>query len=196
MTMAKKSSTARQNAARRTQVATRTTGAVLVRPENQNSASTATESVPAARASGVALADAPTTTQASAAPSATSRVAPQASQPVKLAPKPAATPTRATTLVAKPTPPTLPAKPTAPTRSTAQAGATSAAASAAQRGQRGMTREQANRLARARATQRTRAANLITPEHFNYVLTDLRLIVVVAVLFTIALIVLHFALPQ
>lgn len=59
-----------------------------------------------------------------------------------------------------------------------------------------MTREQANRLARARATQRTRTAHLINPEHFNYVLTDLRLILAVAVLFTVALIVLHFVLPQ
>ena len=51
-------------------------------------------------------------------------------------------------------------------------------------------------MARARATQRSRTANLINPEHFNYVLGDLRLILAVAVLFAIVLIVLRFALPQ
>lgn len=90
---------------------------------------------------------------------------------------------------------------TTPTRPGGQSGtparqAPAQAAGAAQRGPRGMTREQANRLARARATQRTRTANLINPEHYNYVLTDLRLILAVAALFAILLVVLHFVLPQ
>ena len=57
-------------------------------------------------------------------------------------------------------------------------------------------REQATRLARARATQRARVANMISPEHYSYVLTDLRLILSVAAAFAIILIVLHFVLPQ
>jgi hypothetical protein len=35
---------------------------------------------------------------------------------------------------------------------------------------------QASRVARARVTQRARTANLITPEHYSYVINDLKLI--------------------
>ncbi len=57
-------------------------------------------------------------------------------------------------------------------------------------------REQEVRLARARATQRARVANMISPEHYSYVLGDLRLILGVAAVFVVILIVLHFTLPQ
>ncbi|MGH2517447.1 MAG: hypothetical protein ACRDHP_17495 [Ktedonobacterales bacterium] len=53
---------------------------------------------------------------------------------------------------------------------------------------------QASRVARARATQRARAANVITPQHYAYVLKDLRLIAALAVAMFAIIIVLHFVL--
>ena len=41
---------------------------------------------------------------------------------------------------------------------------------------RAATKAQASRVARARVTQRARTANLITPEHYSYVINDLKLI--------------------
>lgn len=58
------------------------------------------------------------------------------------------------------------------------------------------TRTQAARVARARATQRARTANLITPEHYGYVINDLKLIAALAVTMFAIIIVLHFVLPQ
>ena len=55
---------------------------------------------------------------------------------------------------------------------------------------------QAARVARARAAQRARAANLISPTHYSYVLNDLKLIVTLAVLMFTVIIILHFALPS
>ncbi len=57
-------------------------------------------------------------------------------------------------------------------------------------------RVQANRVARARATQRARTANLISPEHYGYVINDLKLIAALAVTMFAIIIVLHFVLPQ
>jgi hypothetical protein len=54
---------------------------------------------------------------------------------------------------------------------------------------------QAVRIARARAVQRARSANLVTPEHYSYVIRDLKLIAVLASLMVLTLIVLHFTLP-
>ena len=56
------------------------------------------------------------------------------------------------------------------------------------------TRAQSSRVARARATQRARAANVITPEHYSYVLKDLRLIAALAVAMFAVIVVLHFVL--
>lgn len=53
---------------------------------------------------------------------------------------------------------------------------------------------QAARVARARATQRARIANMITPEHYSYVLNDLKLIAALAVSMFAVIIVLHFVL--
>lgn len=53
---------------------------------------------------------------------------------------------------------------------------------------------QASRVARARATQRARAANIITPEHYAYVLKDLRLIAALAGTMFLVIIILHFVL--
>lgn len=57
-------------------------------------------------------------------------------------------------------------------------------------------RAQASRVARARATQRARTANLINPEHYGYVINDLKLIAALAVTMFAIIIVLHFVLPQ
>lgn len=57
-------------------------------------------------------------------------------------------------------------------------------------------RTQATRVARARATQRARSANMINPEHYGYVIKDLRLIATLAVAMFAIIIVLHFVLPQ
>ncbi|HLZ25493.1 MAG TPA: hypothetical protein VKQ30_25500 [Ktedonobacterales bacterium] len=55
-------------------------------------------------------------------------------------------------------------------------------------------RTQASRVARARATQRARAASIITPEHYSYVLKDLRLIAGLALAMFLIIVVLHFVL--
>lgn len=55
-------------------------------------------------------------------------------------------------------------------------------------------RTQANRIARARATQRARTAYQITPEHYSYVLRDLRLTAALAALMFSVIIILHFVL--
>jgi hypothetical protein len=55
-------------------------------------------------------------------------------------------------------------------------------------------REQAARMARARATQRARAANLIIPENYKYVIHDLRLTGILAALMFAVIVVLHFVL--
>jgi hypothetical protein len=62
--------------------------------------------------------------------------------------------------------------------------------------QQQVTRAQAARVARARATQRARSANVITPEHYGYVRQDLRLIATLAVGMFAIIIILHFVLPQ
>jgi hypothetical protein len=55
---------------------------------------------------------------------------------------------------------------------------------------------QAARVARARATQRARTANLISPTNYSYVLNDLKLIAGLAVAMFAVIIILHFALPS
>ncbi len=196
--MAKKSSAARQAAAQRTQSAAKTGGAVLVRPQQQGAgaesgaATTGAQASAPTRTPGVALADAPT------------RVAPPAKSALSAGVKSsvvskAKTPQPPPAAIVRP--PKSAMSLTLPTRGAGQTGAAARpapapAATNASRGARNSAREQATRLARARATQRTRAANLITPEHYKYVLTDLRLIGAVAILFAVFLIVMHFVLPQ
>ena len=51
-------------------------------------------------------------------------------------------------------------------------------------------------MARARATQRARAANLIVPENFKYVVHDLRLTGALAILMFAVIVVLHFVLSS
>ena len=54
---------------------------------------------------------------------------------------------------------------------------------------------QAARVARARATQRARAANLINPKNYSYVRNDLKLIAGLAIAMFAVIIILHFTLP-
>lgn len=54
---------------------------------------------------------------------------------------------------------------------------------------------QAVRIERAKSAQRARAANLITPEHYTYVLKDMRLIGALAFVMFLVIVVLHFVLP-
>ena len=51
-------------------------------------------------------------------------------------------------------------------------------------------------LARGPATQRARAVNVITPEHYSYVLNDLKLIGALALGMFAVILVLHFTLPS
>ncbi len=101
--------------------------------------------------------------------------------PKAVAPKPAAAkPAAAKPAAAKP----AAAKP-----------ATSAAAAAA-RPNAGGAREQNQRVARARAVQRARQANLISAENYSYVLGDLKLVFALAVSAFAVLIALTFVLPH
>jgi hypothetical protein len=84
-----------------------------------------------------------------------------------------------------------PAKPAAPKPAAAKPVASTARPQA-----NTTTREQNQRLARARATQRARQANLISAEHYSYVLGDLKLIVALAVSALVVLIALTFVLPH
>ncbi len=87
------------------------------------------------------------------------------------------------------------AKPAAPAAKSATPAAKSATP-AARPGTAVSTREQNLRLARARATQAARTKNLITPEHYAYVLGDLKLVVGLAVTAFAVLIALTFVLPH
>ncbi len=49
---------------------------------------------------------------------------------------------------------------------------------------------QASRVARARVTQRARTANLVTPEHYSYVINDLKLIAGLVISMVLVIIVL------
>lgn len=72
----------------------------------------------------------------------------------------------------------------------------SAAAAAASRQSAVSGREQQVRLARARATQQARRANLIAAENYAYVLGDLKLVAGLAITAFVVLIALTFVLPH
>ena len=74
--------------------------------------------------------------------------------------------------------------------------ATSTATAAAARPSAGGAREQNQRVARARAVQRARQANLISAENYSYVLGDLKLVVALALSAFAVLIALTFVLPH
>ncbi|HKW23439.1 MAG TPA: hypothetical protein VJO13_18805, partial [Ktedonobacterales bacterium] len=56
------------------------------------------------------------------------------------------------------------------------------------------SREQERRVARAKEMRRIREANMVTAEHYRYVLLDLRLTGILAALMFTVIIVLHFVL--
>lgn len=119
-----------------------------------------------------------------ATPPATMAKKPAAEKPVseKRAPTtPVATRPRAPEITTRP-------KPAATRPQTSQQQTQPAPGSAA-------AKAQAVRIARARAVQRARTANLVTPEHYSYVARDLKLIAVLACAMVVVLIVLHFTLP-
>lgn len=147
------------------------------------------------RAPGAQPASAPETPSASnvvadtAAPTATataSRAAATASRPAA-----ATSGERKAAVAERPAPKPAAAKPAAPKPAAARPVASTARPQA-----NTSTREQNQRLARARATQRARQANLISAEHYSYVLGDLKLIVALAVGALVVLLALTFVLPH
>lgn len=179
--MAKKSTATRQQSTppRRPQTA-RSSNVTLVRAPGAAStekSTTASRSTPEA---GTTQASAPATGAGNKPVLET----PRAEKPVTQKPAPSAP------AVVRPRAPEISTRPkgAAPRTQPNQQPSQPAAGSAA-------TKAQAVRAARARAVQRARAANLVTPEHFAYVIRDLRLIAVLACAMVIVLIVLHFALP-
>jgi len=154
----------------------------------------ATSSATLVRAPGAQPASAPET------PSASNVVADTAAPTAAATPSGAATASRPATasgerqaaVVERPAAPKpTPAKPAA-----AKPAAAKPVASTARPQANTTTREQNQRLARARATQRARQANLISAEHYSYVLGDLKLIVALAVSALVVLIALTFVLPH
>ncbi len=152
------------------------------------------------RASTATLVRAPGSAAPSESPSAANIVAETrpgapARQPAAR-PAPSARPTERKAAVAERPAPPKPAapQPTAPQAATPQPAAS--ATPAARKPAPTPTREQNQRLARARATQRARQANLISAEHYSYVLGDLKLVLALALSALVVLIALTFVLPH
>jgi hypothetical protein len=147
----------------------------------------------AARSSGAARR--PQTTAKSAPRQATLVRAPGAGAPT---PATAGSPERPS--AQKPLATSIPratAAPASPAKATAKPTATPTAARPAARGPgpaTGAVRMQANRVARAQATQRARAAHQISAENYAYVLNDLRLTGILAAAMFLVIIILHFVL--
>lgn len=112
------------------------------------------------------------------------------------APRPATAPAAAA--LAKPSAAAVASKPAtaAPKPAAAKPAAPKPAAPTARPQANASTREQNQRLARARATQRARQANLISASNYSYVLGDLKLVVALAVSAFVILIALTFVLPH
>lgn len=152
-------------------------------------AQAARRSQTAARSQNVALVRAPGADAASAAPD--TAVATGASAPTSTTPKPSASIASA--------PRTSPSASKSATRTaTATRAATASAKPAAKPAATSQgayaSREQERRVARAREMRRIREANMVTAEHYRYVLHDLRLTGILAALMFTVIIVLHFVL--
>lgn len=205
--MAKKSHTGHRPAPQQAKGAARkpqapagaASSATLVRPPSlTDSAPVSSASAPATPSASNVVADTPVATSSAAKSAAKSASSSGAARPV--APKPAAAATvrrgavaeRPAATATSPAP-----KPAAP-KAAAPKPAAAAPKPAAPRPQATAisTREQNQRLARARATQRARQANLISAESYSYVLGDLKLIVGLAVSALIVLVALTFVLPH
>ena len=205
--MAKKSHTGHRPAPQQAKGAARkpqapagaASSATLVRPPSlTDSAPVSSASAPATPSASNVVADTPVATPSAAKSAAKSASSSGAARPV--APKPAAAATVSRGAVAErpAATATSPApKPAAP-KAAAPKPAAAAPKPAAPRPQATAisTREQNQRLARARATQRARQANLISAESYSYVLGDLKLIVGLALSALIVLVALTFVLPH
>lgn len=150
-------------------------GAHLVRP------GAATATAPRAAASGTATLERPAPARVAPA-----RVAPPvskapAAKPVAPKPAPIAKAPAANTAAPKP----AAAKP-APVAATAPRAAQPAAPA----------RVSETRIQRATATRARRVESIVTPEHYGYVLKDLRLTFALALIMFTVIVVLHFVLPS
>lgn len=135
-----------------------------------------TRRAPAAKGNAATLVRAPGAASAAATGPVT-RDTSQVAAPSATLSAPARAATRPAFAVTKPTRPAPPAAPAAPAAARPQS-----------------SREQATRIARARATQRARTANIVAPDHYSYVISDLRLTAALAVVMFLIIIVLHFVL--
>ena len=205
--MAKKSHTGHRPAPQQAKGAARkpqapagaASSATLVRPPSlTDSAPVSSASAPATPSASNVVADTPVATPSAAKSAAKSASSSGAARPVAPKPAAAATARRAAVAERPAATATSPApKPAAP-KAAAPKPAAAAPKPAAPRPQATAisTREQNQRLARARATQRARQANLISAESYSYVLGDLKLIVGLAVSALIVLVALTFVLPH
>jgi hypothetical protein len=87
------------------------------------------------------------------------------------------------------------AHPRVPEVTKAPSGNKSAPSRTAENAARPAGKSQVNRIARAQASQRARAAGQVSPEQYSYVKYDLRLIGVLAAAMFLFMIILHFLLP-
>ena len=191
--MPKKSTTARQaHAARRSQT--------TARPSQGNARSQHVELVrpptaqtPAADAT-VSASDTPVTKTPPTAPKPTT----SAAERVKTSTQPAAHAKSAAsaTRTATATRPAAGARPAAKaaTPSATKSATASAPKPAAQPQGAHAVREQERRIARAKEMRRIRNANVVTAEHFRYVIQDLRMTAILAVAMFTVIIILHFVL--
>ena len=164
--MPKKSTVARQaHAARRSQTAARSQNVALVRAPGVGVSSDTSTADPVAASS--------STTSATTEKSASSVATAPASRPASSASKSA---TRTATAARPATSAKPAAKPVA-----------------ASQGQHAV-REQEKRVARAREMRRVRQANVVTAEHYRYVIHDLRLTGILAAAMFAVIVVLHFVL--
>lgn len=162
--MAKKST-----AARKTQAARRAQTA-------QRTQNVALVRAPDEGTSATTLDTAATTTEKPATPTATRPSLPTTTASAAQSPRSSATAGRATATASRPATSSRPASKPAPTP------------------QRNAPRDQERRIARAKEMRRIRAENVVTPEHYRYVIQDLRMTGVLAALMFAVIIVLHFVL--
>lgn len=157
-------------------------------------AQAARRSQAAARSQNVALVRAPSVTGVETAPATPdTAITPGASAVTPTAPKPSPSVVSAPrTSSSAPKSSARTATATRPAPTNAKPGAKPAATSQSQGTY--ASRDQERRVARAREMRRIREANMVTAEHYRYVLHDLRLTGILAALMFAVIIVLHFVL--
>ena len=190
--MPKKSTTARQaHAARRSQTTarpsqptTRSQNVSLVRAPNAETPATDT-----AASTTVETTETPATPTTQATPKTS------AADKAVTSSQPATSAAKSTTGAARTATATRPASKAAAKPATpASTAAKPAAKPAAQPQGSHAVREQERRIARAKEMRRIRNANVVTPEHYRYVIHDLRMTAILAIAMFAVIIVLHFVL--